>query len=253
MTKLEAILIAVCALGLSLALVMHHIDSGTIKEQTAIAAQAIQKAQEDEAKAVAAYQERDAAKAQADAFRGQAEAALAQSHAKDVTLAKLQAQIAAMGAQAPVVAPDTLPQDPKLLAAAFTKEGFQPSLVGKMMGWPVETARPMLGLIQDGKQYPSALARIDAMGQENTILLGQKADLTTAVVEQTKRGDALDTALVASKQGEAASKDETVQLKVAIGAKDKIISAEKRGKVTWGAVGAAAGWLVRTFVLHWPF
>jgi hypothetical protein len=96
----------------------------------------------------------------------------------------------------------------------------------------------MLPLVMDGKNYPSALERINLMGQEEVAL-------NTALDDQTKRADSLDTALASAKQGEAACQDEVTDLKTAVKAKDKIIGAEKRSKGVWGAVGFALGFLAK--------
>jgi hypothetical protein len=253
MTNLEKILSISVGGVLVLLLVVGHCESKSVTKQQAIAAQALQEAKEDAAKVVEADKARDTAKAQADGFKAQSEAALTQSKSKDKDIAALKAKLAAMKPQPPVTNDATLPTDPQGLAADYTAQGFPPSEVGPTMGWPVASVVPMLGLLIDGKQYPSALERIDDLTQENTLHEQKEADLTTALGDQTKRGDSLDMALADSKQAEVACADEVTDLKTAVTADQKIIKSEKVQKFTWGAVGAVAGWVIRTVVFHWPF
>jgi hypothetical protein len=99
----------------------------------------------------------------------------------------------------------------------------------------------MLGLIQDGKQYPEALTRIDALGQEVTLHEQKESDLTTAVTDQTKRGDSLDTALTDSKAAESDCEQAGAQKDIVIAADKAQIKDAKKQRITWGAIGAAAG------------
>ena len=239
--KIIAILAGAFALLLVWALVRGHIASQKVAEQAQIAAVATQKAAALEAQKVVADKARDAAQADAQGYKADAENFLALSNAKDVSIAKLKAKIAAMGAQAPVTNPAKLPADAKDLASAFTTEGFQPTEVGPTMGWPLVMAPPMLGLIQDGKQYPEALARIDALGQEVTLHEQKETDLAAAVNDQTKRGDSLDGALTDSKTAESDCEQAGQQKDIVIAADKTIIKQEKKQKTVWGVISGVAG------------
>jgi hypothetical protein len=239
--KIIAVIAGVFALLLMWALVRGHDASVDAAKQAGIAALATQKAAQFEAQKVSADKDRDIAKSDADGYKSDAENFLALSHAKDATIATLKAKIAAMGAQKPVTNPSSLPTDAQSLAADFTTEGFPPSEIGATMGWPLTMAPSMLGLIQDGKQYPEALTRIDALGQEVTLHEQKEADLTTAVTDQTKRGDSLDTALASSKVAESDCEQAGAQKDIVIAADKAQIKDAKKQRITWGAIGAAAG------------
>lgn len=129
------------------------------------------------------------------------------------------------------VVPDSVPITTVQLAEAFTEAGFPPRIEGDALAWATGDARPMLPLIVDGKSYPEALERIEVMGEQINILSGQKDDLL-------KAGDLTSQQLVA-KDGVIHEKD------VVIGAKDSQISAEKKKKVIWGAIGVGAGFLLK--------
>lgn len=239
--KIITTLAVAFALLLVWALVRGNNASVDAAKQAGIATAATQKAAQFEAQKVAADKDRDAAQTTAEGYKADAENFLALSMAKDSDIAKLKAKIAAMGAQKPVTNPSSLPTDAKGLAAAFTTEGFPPSEVGPTMGFPLVMAPPMLGLIQDGKQYPEALTRIDALGQEVTLHEQKETDLASAMDNQTKRGDSLDSALADSKTAESDCEQAGAQKDIVIAADKAEIKDVKKQRTTWGAIGAAAG------------
>jgi hypothetical protein len=219
------------------------IQSCNVAKYREVAAAALQKASDDQARVKVANDARDAAQVQADAWKGQAENALTKVKAKDAEIAKLQARLAGLKPQA--VPAGAAPKDAKPLAEAYTAQGFPPTEVGPTMGWPLDAASLMLPLLMDGKNYPSALERISLLGQEVTLHEQKEVSLLDGVTAQTKRADNLEVALTEAKAGEAAAQDVVTDLNAAVKAKDKVIGSEKRGKAIWGTAGAVLGFLAK--------
>jgi len=214
-----------------------------------VVADALQKARDAEDAKVVSDQLRDAAQTQANSFKTTAQDYLAKATALDDKVKVLKAKLAGMAPLPPVVSLDTVPTDKRALAIAYDAAGFAPVINGESLAFTTVQARPMLVLIEDGKNYPAAVARIGVMGEEVDTLTQQTTELNGAVANQTKRGDALDTALAQSKLGETACENEVADLKVAISAENKIISAEKPKKYLWGIVGVAGGFLLKVLLM----
>ena len=219
------------------------IQSCSISKYREVAAAALQKAADDQARVKVADAARDAAMAQAAAWKGQAENALTKVKAKDAEIAKLQARLASLKPQA--IPAGAAPKEAKPLAEAYTAQGFPPSEVGPTMGWPLDAASSMLPLVMDGKNYPSALERISLLGQEVTLHEQKEVSLLDGVNAQTKRADNLEVALTEAKAAEAATQDVVTDLNTAVSAKDKVISAGKVSRYTWGTAGAVLGFLIK--------
>jgi hypothetical protein len=157
--------------------------------------------------------------------------------------------------------PAKIPADQGNLAASYATAGFKPFLIQDgSLGFPLNEARPMLAVIQDGLQYPLALERIEDLTGVSAIQAAQVVQLKAAVEDKTQ--EALAQAQ-ATAQMTAAEKDCEAQVTLLQGAvaDDKTIirgqavelKSEIVKKWTWGGVGVVAGWLIRTVVFHWPF
>ena len=220
-----------------------------VSSQTKIAADALAKAKVMEAAKDQADTDRDAAKKQADVFKGQADAYLSQSNSLEGKVKALQAKLAGMAPLPPVANLVTVPTDTHYLAQAYAAVGFAPVIAGESLAFTTLQARPMLVLVEDGKFYPEALAKISTLSDEVTTISEQKSDLAGAVTKQTQRGDELDLALSKAKTGESDCEGELAQQKVALDAKDKVITQEKHRKVVWGIVGAIGGFLLKFLIV----
>ncbi len=249
MEKVLATLAVVFIVLLTWSLIRGHAASVAIAQQQAIVQQAQQQAAVLQAQKKVSDQARDAAQAEATGYKADAERFLADANAKGKTIAALQAKLKAMGPQAPAADPGTLPVEPQALAAAYANEGFPPTLVGTTLGWPVVPAREMLGLVQDGKQYPAALVRIDTMGQEITLHEAKETDLAGAVSQQTARGEALDTALADAKQGEVDCEGVVAQKDIVIAAEQEEVKDEAKKGFWHTTLGAGIG-IVVGVLLH---
>ncbi len=156
---------------------------------------------------------------------------LAAFDAKEKDLQVANAKLSNMKPLPKPVVPDSVPATTVELAQAFTDAGFPPRVEGDALKWFTPDARPMLATLVDGKNYPEALERIEVMGEQVNILSEQKALLKEAIGVADQQ--------LSVKDGVIQNKDIVIQ------AKDSQISAEKKKKVVWAAIGAGAGFLLK--------
>jgi hypothetical protein len=165
----------------------------------------------------------------------------ARAEKDEAALKVAKAKLAALPPTHPPTALPSVPADQQTLATAFAAEGFPPILAGPNLAWPLDLSRPMYALVKDGKEYPAAIEKIGALEEV-------AQDLAVAKEDQTRRADALESALGnCQTAGQAANSIITNDEKI-ISDKDKIITQEKRGKVRWGVMGMILGWLGKVLV-----
>jgi sensor c-di-GMP phosphodiesterase-like protein len=194
---------------------------------------------------------------QVSEWHNKALAAMAEVAAKEKDLQATQAKLAAMGSQKPVTNPTTIPAEQKPLAASYTVAGYPPTLLQDGgLGFNLEQARPMLGLIQDGLAYPSALTRISLMENEVSTLSEQKQGLQTVVEDKTQEAATQAQATKTAQEAEDACKtalEDTQSANSAqatvIAGEEKMIKAERHKKYFWGGAGIAIGWGLKVLVL----
>jgi DNA repair exonuclease SbcCD ATPase subunit len=173
------------------------------------------------------------------------------------SLKAAQAKMAALKPQPGQTDVTTLPTDEGNLAADYKQAGFPPLIQDGSLGFTISVAQPMLGVVLDGLQYPLALQRIQALGEEVTIQAAQKVQLQAAVEDKTQEAAAQ---AQATQKMTAAEQDCEKQVTLLQGAvqDDKVaikglgteLKAEKVKKWTWGGVGVAVGWLLKVVLLH---
>jgi hypothetical protein len=172
-------------------------DLGKAKAEALMAAKARDGWQ---AKAVASAGQAQVAVAQAAQAQAQAASALQRAKAAEAKLAALRPQPAA------TVAPKAPLAEPQL-AEAFAATGFPPTLLAGPvpLGFTLDQAQPMLGLIQDGQAYPAALERIGLMDQDTAALHQEVDGLQTALTDQVQATGLEHEALTQSQSAEAAA------------------------------------------------
>jgi hypothetical protein len=219
-------------------------------------------------RADAAEKERDKAKeeallihAEASSWQAQAEThkAKAAALAKDLKAAK--DLIKELGELVPVTDPGSLPGTTQGLAQAFKDEGlpplpFIPAVQGADLGWPVAIARPMLGLVRDGKAYPKALQKSEAQEAAIDLLTTQTEELGAALDDKTKEAEVQAQAFDRMSQAEAACEEQAQALKDEIKGHEGLqkateleLKAERPKKYLWGAGGVGLGALLMKLIL----
>lgn len=182
-----------------------------------------------------------------------ADKAVARAGQLEGRLKAAEAKLDEMGPAKPVTDPTTLPSDTTGLVAAFTVEGFRPTLGAPpaALAFTPAQGQPMLGLIKDGREYPKALERTAAFKEEVGALQEQKGALAEAVGAKAKEADANRAAYETEKSAteaatrESAAKDAIIAAtNQEVEAKDALYKAEKPKKWIWGGAGVALAILV---------
>jgi len=247
MTTLEKIIALVAAILLFVGtlVALHYRElSGSRAVQAMLQAEAaaIQKAAD-------LQKQQEALVKQARDWETKAASAEAKSAGLEVSLAAAKAALAALPPQ-PAVTPLTgLPSDLHELAAAFAGEGFPPLLAGASLAFAVPEARPMLGLLRDGKAYPLALTRIEDLQASAQALEGQKIGLTEALADEKQAVETQKQALVAADGQKLALQEAVSDEKGVTAGVQKQLSAEKPKKWLWGAGGLVLGFLIKVILV----
>ena len=166
----------------------------------------------------------------------------AKSDALETSLTEARRLNAAMEPQPPVHNPNDAPTATADLAKAFASEGFPPVVEMDALKWTTADARPMLPLIQDGKNYPLALERIGNLESQTNILSAQKDDLGKAN-EALQTANGLAEGQITALQGVHAEDGKI------IGGLETKVKVEKGKGWFKGGIGIAIGYAIKALLV----
>lgn len=232
--------------------------SKTAQEQREIiAALKVQVADADAEKArlVALADDRER---KANEFGAIAAQALAKVGAMDARVKALDKRLEALGPMKPATDTAAIPSDAPALAKRFQLAGLPPINVDPPansgeLAFNLNVARPMLGLVEDGKEYPKALESIGVLAEQNGTLKDQTKALSFTVGALQGESSELRGALTASKGALAECEKSGAAKDGIIGAKDEILKQTVKDAVKtkwrWGIKGATGGALVGALIV----